>query len=202
MAQSGYRAIETRRGRVKWLYLVMTARKQTDVSVVSEELLRGSSVLKAPLLVRHVVSFCTAFVPKHHLWQLPYVVSVNCAGRPAFGTERSREDNPTVITARAAVRRCSAVWLVQAQRGAEHLNIRPVCSTIFPLQLKPTAHCVFLPYLTMDTLTVTNDSAEVSFTVFRLWHLSQKWMYADVILSSYSSQQWMKLCKARGRIIL
>jgi hypothetical protein len=80
--------------------------KKITVSVVSEELLRGSSVLKAPFLVRHVVSFSTAFVPKQHLWQLPYVVSVNCAGRPAFGTERSREDNSDRTTARAAVPSC------------------------------------------------------------------------------------------------
>jgi len=42
--------------------------KKINVSVVSEELLRGTSVLKAPILVRYVVSLSTAFVPKQRLW--------------------------------------------------------------------------------------------------------------------------------------
>jgi len=38
--------------------------KKINVLVVSEELLRGTSVLKAPILVRFLLSFSTAFVPK------------------------------------------------------------------------------------------------------------------------------------------
>jgi len=58
--------------------------KKINVSVVSDELLRESSVLKARILVRYLVSFSTAFVPKEHLWQLPCIVSVYYVGRPAF----------------------------------------------------------------------------------------------------------------------
>jgi len=58
--------------------------KKINVSVVSEELLRGPSVLKAPFLVRYVVNSSTAFVPKKHLWQHPYIASVNYAEKPAF----------------------------------------------------------------------------------------------------------------------
>jgi len=58
--------------------------KKIKVSFVSEDLLRGSSVLKAPILLRFLLSFSTVFVPKQHLSQLPYIVSVIYDGRPAF----------------------------------------------------------------------------------------------------------------------
>jgi len=54
--------------------------KKINITAVSEELLRGSSVLKVPFFVRYLVSFCTAFVPKQHLRQFPYIVSVNYEG--------------------------------------------------------------------------------------------------------------------------
>jgi len=58
--------------------------KKINVSVVSEELIRRSSVLKVPNLVRYVVSFSTAFVQKQHIRQLPYIASVNYGRRTTF----------------------------------------------------------------------------------------------------------------------
>ena len=58
--------------------------KKINVTVDSEELLRGFSVLKAPFLLRYLVSFSTAFVSKQHLRQLPYIVLVNYTRRPTF----------------------------------------------------------------------------------------------------------------------
>jgi hypothetical protein len=55
--------------------------KKTNVSVVSEEFLRGSSVLKAPFLVQNLVSLSTTFFLKQQLWQLPYIVSEIMRGK-------------------------------------------------------------------------------------------------------------------------
>ena len=131
--------------------------KKLNVSVVSEELLRGTSVLKAPILVRYVVSLSTAFVPKQRLWQLPYIVLVNFAEKPAFlcysgftcGDTFAPSQSVNIRTTSTKITQhvllCSGTSLtvtgIQGQRKSQHSS--RVYSIIFPLQLRQRVHYYF-----------------------------------------------------------
>jgi len=147
--------------------------KKINVSFVKEEVLRGSSVLKAPFLVRYVVSLSTAFVPKKHLWYLPYIVLVNYAEKPAFlcysgftcgdtfASSQSVNVRTTSTNITYHVLLCSGTnWTVTGTKGYRK---SPHSSRVYPIMFhyKSNKECTtyFLPFLTTDTLTV-------SFTTF------------------------------------